>query len=175
MPKFNKFQVQKNKILIFLFVNLLLTIALGAFFIFSSLNSTHEIVYVDTNLLFEEFRMTREMRQIGEKEFNHKKTLLDSLYLEVQREDLSKELREKMMKEFVSKRDQFDQFNEQFAIEESKKIWTRISSYSEQFAQDNNYKVILGSNTTQNVLYGNKTLDVTKELLEYINKKYSGL
>ena len=93
----------------------------------------------------------------------------------MQREDLSKELREKMMKEFVSKRDEFDQFNEQFALEESKKIWTRISSYSEQFAQDNNYKVILGSNTTQNVLYGNKTLDVTKELLEYINKKYSGL
>ena len=126
-------------------------------------------------MLFEEFRMTREMRQIGEKEFNHKKTLLDSLYLEVQREDLSKELREKMMKEFVSKRDEFDQFNEQFALEESKKIWTRINSYSEQFAQDigtGNFNQQLAPLSKKDSL-GLALLNMKTQLVEMMEKNKS--
>lgn len=175
LQKFNTFKVQKNKLLIFLFVNLLLTIGLVVFLIFSNLKQNRDIVYVNNNLLFDEFRMTREMKKMGEKEFNTKKRILDSLYLELQREDVSQELKDIMTKEFIAKRDEFDRFNEEFALEESKKIWSRINSYSEQFAKENNYKIVLGSNNKQNVLYADESIDVTKELLVFINKKYSGL
>ena len=173
--KSKTFQVKKNKTLIFLFVNILLIIGLAVFFIFSYLKQDCNIAYVNNNTLFEDFRMTREMRKIGEKEFDTKKRILDSLYLELQREDLSKEAKELLTKEFVDQRNEFDQFNNQFALEESHKIWSRINSYSEQFAKENNYKIVLGSNNKQNVIYADESIDVTKELLAYINKKYSGL
>lgn len=165
----------KNKWSLLTLINLILVILLTAFILYKFSNSSEKIVYVDNNKLFEEFRMTKEMKMIGEKEFNKKKANLDSLYLEIQREDLSKETKEVMMKEFVSKREEFDQFNQVFAIEESEKIWSRITSYSKDFSKENNYKIIIGSSDKRNILFADDSLDVTKQLLAYINKKYSGL
>ncbi|NHN27980.1 OmpH family outer membrane protein [Flavobacterium jejuense] len=165
----------KNKWSLLALINSVLIILLTGFILYKFSNSSEKIVYVDNNKLFEEFRMTKEMKKIGEKEFNKKKANLDSLYLEIQREDLSKEIKEIMMKEFVSKRDDFDQFNQSFAIEESEKIWLRIASYSKEFSKENNYKIIVGSNDKRNVLFADESLDVTRKLLEYVNKKYAGL
>ncbi|NJM80352.1 MAG: OmpH family outer membrane protein [Flavobacterium sp.] len=145
------------------------------FIVYSQLSKNPEIVYVDNNKLFDEFRMTKEMKKIGEKEFNSKKANLDSLYIEIQREDLSQETKENMMKNFVSKREEFDQFNQSFAVEESKKIWSRINSYIKDFSIENNYELILGSGDNRNILFANESKDITNDLLTYINKKYAGL
>ncbi len=119
--------------------------------------------------------MTKEMKKEGEKQFNSKKATLDSLYLEIQREDLSGQTKEILMQEFVAKREEFDSFNKVFAQEESNKIWTRINSYTQQFSKDKNYKLIIGSSNQGDVLYADKSVDVTAELLQYVNKKYEGL
>ena len=165
----------KNKWSLLALINSVLIILLIVFVVYKFSNSSEKIVYVDNNKLFEEFRMTKEMRKIGEKEFNRKKGYLDSLYLEIQREDLSKEIKEAITKEFISKRDEFDQFNQSYAVEESEKIWSRIVSYSKDFSRINKYKMIVGSNDKKNVLYAEESLDVTNEMLAYINKKYAGL
>lgn len=165
----------KNKWHLLALINSGIILLLISFILYFHFSISEKMVYVDNNKLFEEFRMTKEMRKTGEKEFNKKKATLDSLYIEIQREDLSKEFKEVMMKEFISKRDEFDQFNQKFAIEESSKIWTRISSYTGDFAKNKKYKIVFGSNNKQNILFAEETIDVTKELLDYINKKYSGL
>lgn len=115
------------------------------------------------------------MKSIGNKEYSSKKIYLDSLYLKLQEQDLEKNAKEILMKEFVSKREEFDQFNQSFAVEESDKIWKRINSYTKQFAKNNGYKVVLGLENSREVLYTDESIDVTNELLFFINKKYEGL
>ena len=165
----------KNKPSLLTLINSLLIVLLTIFILYKFLDSSEKIVYVDNNTLFEEFRMTKEMRKIGEKEFNIKKATIDTLYLEIQREDLSKETKESMMQEFISKREEFDQFNQSFAMTQSDKIWSRIASYSKEFSKENNYKIIVGSNDKRSVLFADESIDITKQLLAYINKKYVGL
>lgn len=165
----------KNKPSLLTLINSLLIVLLTIFILYKFLDSSEKIVYVDNNILFEEFRMTKEMRKKGEKEFNDKKVYLDSLYLNLQRQDIAQETKEIMTKEFIAKREEFDQFNQSFAVTESEKIWSRIISYSKTFSKENNYKIIVGSNEKRNVLFADESLDVTKKLLDYVNKKYAGL
>ena len=51
-------------------VNTLLISVLAIFLLFYFFKSNKEIVYVDTVKLFDGFVMTKEMKRVGEKEFN---------------------------------------------------------------------------------------------------------
>lgn len=154
--------------------SILLLVFISSFLILASKNND-KIVSVDNLKLFEGFKMTKEMKSIGNKEYASKKTHLDSIYLKLQEQDLDKNTKEVLMKEFVSKREEFEQFNQSFAIQESDKIWKRINSYVKEFAKEKDYKIVLGSENSREVLYTSETIDITNELLLYINKRYEGL
>ena len=151
-----------------------LLVLISVLFIISN-KKNEVIVSVDNIKLFDEFKMTKEMKSIGNKEYASKKKYLDSLYLKLQEQDLDKNTKEVLMKEFVSKREELDQFNQSFAIQESDKIWKRINSYVKEFAKEKEYKIVLGSENSREVLYTSETIDVTNELLLFINKRYEGL
>lgn len=175
MEIFIKTKVLKQKLPIIIAINTVVLVFLLLFVCYTFFSKSDSVYYVDNVKLFDGFRMTKEMKKEGEKQFNSKKATLDSLYLEIQREDLSGQTKEILMQEFVAKREEFDSFNKVFAQEESNKIWTRINSYTQQFSKDKNYKLIIGSSNQGDVLYADKSIDVTAELLQYVNKKYEGL
>jgi outer membrane protein len=156
-------------------INSIVLLLILSFVFISFYKNNDKIVSVNNLKLFDEFKMTKEMKSIGNKEYSSKKIYLDSLYLKLQEQDLEKNAKEILMKEFVSKREEFDQFNQSFAVEESDKIWKRINSYTKQFAKNNGYKVVLGLENSREVLYTDESIDVTNELLFFINKKYEGL
>jgi outer membrane protein len=117
--------------------------------------------------------MTKDLKKIGEVEFNSKKKEIDSLYLRVQG-NLSESEKESLMKLLISKREEFDYFNQTYASSEAMKIWNRIDSYVLKFSEEKEYKIIIGANSKRDVLYVDKKIDITQELTEYINKKYEG-
>lgn len=165
----------KEKTPILTLINTAVLVFLLVYLFYSFFSTSEQVFYVDNVKLFDGFRMTKEMKKEGEKQFNNKKAVLDSLYLEVQREDLDDQYKEVLMQDFVAKREAFDTFNKTFAQEESNKIWLRINSYAQQFFKEKNYKLIIGSSNQGDVLYADEAVDVTEELLEYANKKYEGL
>lgn len=132
-----------------------------------------QFVYVDKQKLFDNFQMTKDLKIIGDKNFKTKKAILDSLYLKLQ-EELPYVEKENTMKLFVTKRDELDQFNQTFAINETQKIWNRINSYIDSYSEEKKYILVLGSDSNDEILYANKKIDRTSELTEYINKKYEG-
>lgn len=174
MKILTKIIVLKNKWQILTLINSVLLVGLICFGLFKFLGASQNIVYVDNVKLFDGFRMTKEMKAIGEKEFSTKKNELDTLYSKLQG-NLEQNAKESLMKEFIEKREAFDQFNETFALEESDKIWSRINSYTKEFSKEKDYKIIIGSDSKRDVLFADETLDVTKELTNYLNKKYAGL
>lgn len=144
-------------------------------FLYKSFEKDHQIVYVDNNKLFDGFKMTTEMKRIGEKEFNLKKIVLDSLYTKLQSPIISEIEKKTVMQQFIQKKEALQEFNQDFAREESYKIWTRIYSYTIDFSKEKKYQLIIGSENKRPVLYATESIDVTNELLAYINKKYEGV
>lgn len=165
----------KNKLNLLIVVNCLLISVLSFFVVSFLIKSDKEIVYIDNVKLFDGFVMTKEMKRVGEKEFNSKKSILDNLYSTLQSPTISASEKKQLMQQFIQGKEELEQFNQTFAIEQSTKIWSRIKSYTAEFSKDKNYQLVIGSDNKQTVLFADEKIDITNELLTYLNKKYEGL
>lgn len=163
----------KFRILIITNIALFLLIVVGAATFFIA-NNSPKIVFVDNVKLFDGFNMTKELKKRGEQEFNSRKKVLDSLYAVLQQEGASEIQKEAITRELIAKKQEFEAFNQQFATEESAKIWSRINGYTSDFSKEKNYDFILGSENKRSVLFAKETVDITNELIIYVNKKYEG-
>jgi outer membrane protein len=167
--------VIKNTTKALLICNALLISALTVFLVLNYIQIQPKTVYVDNIKLFDNFNMTKELKISGEKEFNLKKLNVDSLYAKLQLPEISSSEKKILMSQFVQQKEELEQFNQYFATEQSSKIWARIKSYSSEFSKENKYQLIIGSENKMNVLYADESIDITNDLLTYINKKYEGL
>lgn len=167
--------MQKLSIKKLTILNTIALVAICCFLVYKSFEKEKKIVYVDNIKLFDSFEMTKEMKRIGEKEFNSKKMIVDSLYVISQSTNLDDSDKARIVQEFVQKRDELEQFSQYFASEEANKIWSRLQSYSQAFALEKGYKAVLGSENKKNVLFADESIDVTNELIKFSNKRYEGL
>ncbi len=165
----------KSKLHIFVLINSSLILLAIVFFAYKELsNNNKSIVYVDNVKLFDGFYMTKEMKKIGEKEFNARKLILDTLYLKVQSKSTSDSEKKLLMSQFIKSKEELERFNQNFGGEESAKIWSRIHDYTNAFSKEEHYGLIIGSGNVQTILGASEDADITNKLLYYINKKYEG-
>lgn len=166
----------KNKLILLYITNitLLLFILVNSFFP-NLLSTRKNIVYVNSIEVFDGFAMTKEIQRAGEKEFNSKKIILDNLYSNLQSSKISAAQKKELMQQFIQGKEELEQFNQTFAAEQSTQIWSRIKSYTAEFSKDKNYQLVLGSDNKQVILFADENIDVTKDLLTYLNKKYEGI
>ena len=157
------------------FINSVVIFLLFCVLAFPYFFTSEETVYVDNIKLFDGFNMTKEMKKIGEKEFNSRKMILDSLYSKLQSNTVSETDKKQIMPQFVKGKEELEQFNRNFAGEESLKIWARIHDYVTDFSKENHYKLVLGSENKNTVLSASDEVDVTNKLIYYINNKYEGI
>ncbi len=157
-------------IVIALLISVLTTFLILIFF---SQKST--VVYVDSLKLFEGFQMTKEMKTLGEKEFNTRKIALETMYSSIQSPSVSALQKKELMRQLIQEKQDLEKFNQTFASEQTEKIWERIRSYTSEFSKDKNYQIIIVSDNKQVVLYADEEIDVTSDLLIYLNKRYDGI
>lgn len=162
----------KNKIKFLTITNSILLIVMVCLFVFKSFFSNDEIVYVDNNRLFNGFNMTKDLKRTGALQFKVKKATIDSLYFKIQ--NIKGIERQYIMKEFITKKEELEKFNQEFAYQESQKIWKRLHSYIDEFSGLNSYQLIIGSENEQTVLHASSKLDKTNDLINYVNLKYEG-
>ncbi|MFK7048442.1 OmpH family outer membrane protein [Flavobacterium columnare] len=158
-----------NKILplgliLFIFIVLLLIV----FQVFKS----PDVVCVDNAKLFEGFNMTKEMKKAGEHEFRTQKAVLDSLYAKINTP--GNENNQNLNKEFILKRNEFEQASQAFVMQESAKIWKRLQEYVQEYAVQKNYQIVIGSTEQQQIIYANSKADITLDLIQFSNQKYEG-
>lgn len=155
-----------------LYISLLVSVLTFFLVVFQSCFSKPDVVYVDNVQLFEGFNMTKEMKKIGENQFNLQKSKIDSLYSKIQNSPSAD--KQILMKEYIGLKENLQQFNQQFAYEETQKIWKRLNSYINEFSSQKKYKLIIGSEKKEDVLYSDEELNITKELINFVNSKYEG-
>jgi outer membrane protein len=131
------------------------------------------VVVADNQKLFDQFKMTVEAKRKGEQLFNENKKVLDSMYAVLQDPKTPAPEKQRLSEQVITGREQLQDFNEKYAAEQSAQVWSRITSYMNEFAREKGYAIIVGKGTS-NVLYAEDSKDITEELIVFLNKKYDG-
>ncbi len=141
--------------------------------------------YVELSSLYSEFSLTKKL----ESEFRSveliRKNYLDSLGLTLNL--MERQLRNQKSvspeqmngyenyREYIEdKRNEFEQSNAALKEKNETQIWTQINSILKTYGQENGYEFIFGLNGTGNIMYSKESLDITPEVVAYINVSYSG-
>ena len=167
-----------NKVLPIL--SLIVSLVLGILFF----SQKPKVVYVDTGKLFTEFKLAKELDEKLQSSQKLKKAAIDSLTqslnkmnIDLQLDPKNKELfsiARKLDEEIYYKKQMFEEENQKEMSDLMKTIWTRLNEYLADFGKENKYEFVMGANGQANILYGADQLDVTKEAIDFANKKYNG-
>jgi outer membrane protein len=175
----------KERLLIgnLIFGFLVLTIFISWFF----LPKTHvKVGYVRISVVLEKFMGTREAQRKLEGKINSWKTNGDSLkknfdkFLDsLQRANKGKEPTKEdkiLLQRKQIELENYLQVAQQNAQNEEQKtmdgVYKQINSFVEQFARDYGYDLILGTTPDGSLMYGHKTLDITEDVIDALNKQY---
>jgi len=164
-----------------------LVVVLGALCTFLLINafvtSDRHYAYIDNNKVFSEFKLTDEYTIKLNKIQEERSAVLDSMELRVQqkRAAISQEssevevlqLRKEIM-ELENTRKRFEEQNQILTAQYDDIIWKQLNSYIKSYGDEKGFDMILGVSGQGNLMYANGSLDVSQEVLQYVNDKYDG-
>ncbi|MEE3999181.1 OmpH family outer membrane protein [Tenacibaculum sp. FZY0031] len=159
-------------------------------FTFFYSQNTSELVYVDVNKLLDGYKRTKVVRGEFEKKAKVLKSNVDSLVTDWQKElklyekersgYSSKEL--KLKQELLGNKQQqinnYQQAVQKQIQEEDKKatqtVVNDINDFVKEFGKKKGYKIIFGASGSGNVMYADKSADLTEEVLQGLNSDFEG-
>ncbi len=153
---------------------ILLIIMVFGLFLYISKNQK-DIVYIDNVKLFNGFNMTKDIKQIEEAKINRQGKELDSLYA-IYKTVTDKEAPafKNLQQQIAYKSKAFQKLQDNYTHNLSSNVWNRLNDYIKEYAQANNLKIILGANGNGNLMFGEASIDITSQIIEFSNKKYEG-
>ncbi len=141
-------------------------------------------IYVDTLKLYSEFEYTKQTNKELEKIVNARKQITDSLYETVRKK--TQELKYKksrsdedmsflsgLQDEYFYKKEQFENENQSTVELYNTKIWNQLNTFIQEYGKENHYQLIFGANAQGTIMYGMETLDKTKEIIDFVNKRFN--
>lgn len=149
-----------------------------------------KLVYVRSHDLIEKYQGTVEARAEFESKKNRMTLNVDSLKIDFERaknqyvgemNKLSPSQRHEREGQLSQQQNQLIQYsqaiNDKIGEEDSKmmqEVLNQINAFVEGYAIEKNYSVVLGTTLSGNILYGKKDLDITDQLIVYVNNQYKG-
>tara|TARA_R110002072_G_scaffold287464_4_gene453159 strand:+ start:31407 stop:31910 length:504 start_codon:yes stop_codon:yes gene_type:complete len=152
---------------------ILLVLLVTYHLIFNNGEKNKNTVYIDNVLLFSGFNMTNDIKSTYENELKKQKSIVDSLLIDLQQSEEGT-IKEDLQLRFVSENNKLKEMNDYFMNDLSGQVWERLNSYIQEFGELNDYSIILGTQGAGNLMYAKDDMNITKELLEFVNKKYEG-
>ncbi|MCD9015475.1 OmpH family outer membrane protein [Parachryseolinea silvisoli] len=167
----------------------LLNFSVTLYLIFSR-TTADEIVYIDSVKLLNGYRGMIDARTVFQQKTVTWKANIDSLNSNVQKSILSYEKESRSMtstereltRELIqTKQNQLSQYQEVLnskAQEEDSKmtadVISQVNAYLKRYGAEHNYQIIFAANESANIAYADDSKDITGEVLDGINKEYSG-
>lgn len=139
-------------------------------------DKANDIVYYDSSLVYDSFKMKMEMSKKLDDKLNNQKEQLKLLqnkvltYNQDNRDSLEYYTTE------VSKLKNLYRATEFERARSLNLVKKRLAVYVQMFFKNNNYLMILDTSSENNgvVLYGNHNYDITEDLKIFVNQKYEG-
>lgn len=173
----------KKKYTIILIISLLIVLSIISYPVFKGNNL--KVAFVKNTELYNDFGLKKELEAKLMKVKNQRKSILDSLLLdlkmvsarlenvqlrdekEIQKFQIQKQL-------YLTKQKEFDEDTERLAEQYNEQIWKQINQYTNDFGKKEGYSFVYGAKGDGALMYAQDQYDITKELTEYINEKYKG-
>jgi outer membrane protein len=143
---------------------------------------SYKIGYVEVNTIYEGFTFKKELESKLENVKSMRKQMLDSLELRLR--VMAGQLKEGKVKDptefelsrqdYLKKKSAFEEDNEQMTNSYSAQVMKQLNQYVEQYGKEHGYKYILGADGNGSLMFADESENVTKEVLDFLNKKYSG-
>ena len=138
-------------------------------------NRPVKVAFVKAEVLFNEFELTKELKVNYSNTENARAAILDSLELLMKFEEPKQSMKYKqMVKVYELQRQRFESDNEVLSEKFDAQVWERINQYVSEYATSNHYDIVLGANGSGSLMYASDQYDITKEVVEFMNKKYNG-
>lgn len=134
--------------------------------------SSKRTVVIDSFKVFEGFQLKKDYDAKIEKEFAAEKAQLDSMGYKFNTLKNPLEI-DALKKQFVIRKQQFDEKFQSVSQKYTNEVYERLNTYIKEFGKKNNLGVIIGSNGQGNVMYRDDSMDVTDQLIKFVNDKYS--
>jgi outer membrane protein len=77
--------------------------------------------------------------------------------------------------EYYYKEKQFNEDNQSLLMQHNEQVNKQINQYIEEFGKEKGYKYIYGATGNGSMMYADKEADISKEVISYINDKYTGI
>jgi outer membrane protein len=148
-------------------INLLLTVLLLAGLVYLYAKQERK-AYVLNQRIFDEFQGKKELetRLVALRQSHRQQ--LDSIVGLIKAAKNSEELYTTYQQMSESYQLQYEQTSEKYTSE----IWSRINRYVTDYGARNNYQVIFGAAGDGGLMYADKKMDITDDVIKFINERY---
>ena len=144
-----------------------------------------KIGYVNTQEVFNDFELKKELEIKLKRELDYKQSFLDSLAYDIQlmqtRLNAVVEPSQEDVKIFQKQKALYFEHKQEIETNSAEKtrefdaqIINQMNSYIAEFGKEKGYEYVLGNNSSGFILYGKQVNEITKEVIAFINNKYQG-
>lgn len=171
-------------------ISVIVALVLSVFAVVQGYVKKPKIAYIKSQDLFVGYEGMKEAKARYEEKVNGLQANFDTLSSDYQKSLKrfdqeysrlgSKERAEKtqLLRSQVQNLEQYKQTVEEKIQKEdealSQGVYNQINDYIKQYGEANGYLIILGTTNNGNILYGQDAIDITKDVLEGLNKSYKG-
>lgn len=152
-------------------------------------SALEQIVYVNSDSLLNNYEYFKEIRSQFEEKAKKAQADLQSKGNAFQKEvadyqqnagTMSAEQRANTEERLARKQDELGRLNQnassslaQQEAEENEKLYNKVSDFLKKHAEENNYKLVLTySQSNPTVLYADKSMEITEEVIKGLNAEY---
>lgn len=144
--------------------------------------SRKKICFIDNMELMKEFKMTKELDASYQGVSGKRGEIMDSMKLEIQvlekkiktgQKDLLDAYKNKVI-DYQAVYEKFEKDNQEITAKFNEQVVKQLNQYVKEYGQEKNIDYILGANGTGSLLYAVETNDITKDVIKYVNKRYTG-
>ena len=154
-------------------------------YLFAGSKQEDRTAYILSNEVFEEFTLTQELEGRLDQLKNRRQAELDSmrLHLEIEVGNLQKNndpdperIRafEQRREAYLLRQQQYEKDNEALLAQYKEQISKQINQYVQDFGKANGYRYIYGANGSGTLMFADEGHDVTREVIDYLNREYQG-
>ena len=144
---------------------------------------TDKTAYIQSSVVYNEFRMTKDMDLDAKNIVNERQYFLDSLELRIktlanvlessknQNQDELRDL-QSSQRLYIEKKDEFATSNNMMFGNMNEDIWKRLNLLIKEYGKANGYDYIFGAQGDGNIMYANESKDISEDVIDFCNKSY---
>ena len=114
-------------------LNFIIALLIIIYLLLNGRNSS--IVFINSEQVFEQFNMAREMKKEGDKQLVTMQKKLDSLSLLINNPAYTN-VKENLIGQYVFEKENLEKFAHDYPENESVKIWNRLKQYAKEFSKE---------------------------------------